>query len=91
MVHDPPKTNHFTGTKVLEAYPLDELVPYIDWTPFFHTWELRGSYPKIFADKFVGDEAKKLYDDAQVLLKKHRQMKNCYKPMVLSVFGLQIV
>ncbi|TCC94305.1 methionine synthase [Pedobacter frigiditerrae] len=60
----------FTGTKVFEDYPLAELVPYIDWTPFFHTWELRGSYPKIFDDKFVGDEAKKLFDDAQVLLKK---------------------
>jgi 5-methyltetrahydrofolate--homocysteine methyltransferase len=59
----------FTGTKVFEAYPLADLVPYIDWTPFFHTWELRGSYPKIFDDKFVGVEAKKLYDDAQALLK----------------------
>ncbi|GAA4101945.1 methionine synthase [Mucilaginibacter panaciglaebae] len=59
----------FTGTKVFEAFPLAELVPYIDWTPFFHTWELRGSYPKIFEDKFVGTEAKKLYDDAQLLLK----------------------
>ena len=56
--------------KVFEAFPLEELVPYIDWTPFFHTWELRGSYPKIFDDKYVGVEAKKLYDDAQVLLKK---------------------
>ncbi len=60
----------FTGTKVIEAFPLEELVPYIDWTPFFHTWELRGSYPKIFDDKYVGTEAKKLYDDAQALLKK---------------------
>ncbi|MFA6275768.1 MAG: methionine synthase [Pedobacter sp.] len=60
----------FTGTKVLDDYPLAELVPYIDWTPFFHTWELRGSYPKIFDDKFVGVEAKKLFDDAQVLLTK---------------------
>jgi len=60
----------FTGTKVFEAFPLEELVPYIDWTPFFHTWELRGSYPKIFDDKFVGVEAKKLFDDAQALLKK---------------------
>jgi 5-methyltetrahydrofolate--homocysteine methyltransferase len=59
-----------TGTKVFEAYPLEELVPYIDWTPFFHTWELRGSYPKIFNDKYVGVEAKKLYDDAQILLKR---------------------
>jgi len=58
----------FTGTKVIEEYPLEELVPYIDWTPFFHTWELRGSYPKIFNDQYVGDEAKKLFDDAQVLL-----------------------
>lgn len=65
----PPKPT-FTGTKVFEGFPLEELVPYIDWTPFFHTWELRGSYPKIFDDKYVGIEAKKLYDDAQVLLNK---------------------
>ncbi|MBU0695133.1 MAG: methionine synthase, partial [Bacteroidetes bacterium] len=65
-----PKAPTFTGTKVIDNYPLEELVPYIDWTPFFHTWELRGSYPKIFEDKFVGDEAKKLYDDAQELLKR---------------------
>lgn len=60
----------FTGTKTLEDYPLETLVPYIDWTPFFHTWELRGSYPKIFNDKSVGVEARKLYDDARVLLQK---------------------
>ena len=60
----------FTGTKVFEDYPLAALVPYIDWTPFFHTWELRGSYPKIFDDKNVGDEAKKLFNDAQTLLDK---------------------
>jgi 5-methyltetrahydrofolate--homocysteine methyltransferase len=65
----------FTGTKVLENYPLAELVPYIDWTPFFHTWELRGSYPKIFDDKFVGIEAKKLFNDAQVLLNRIVQEK----------------
>jgi 5-methyltetrahydrofolate--homocysteine methyltransferase len=60
----------FTGTKTFEAYPLKELVDYIDWTPFFHTWELRGSYPKIFNDKNVGVEAKKLFDDAQEMLHK---------------------
>jgi 5-methyltetrahydrofolate--homocysteine methyltransferase len=64
----PPPT--FLGTKVFEDFPLDELVPYIDWTPFFHTWELRGSYPRILEDKVVGTEAKKLFDDAQALLKK---------------------
>lgn len=61
---------NFTGIKVLEDFPLEELIPYIDWTPFFHTWELRGSYPRIFEDKNVGDEAKKLYDDAQALLQR---------------------
>ncbi len=60
----------FTGTKVIENYPLENLLPYIDWTPFFHTWELRGSYPRIFDDKNVGDEAKKLFDDAIALLKR---------------------
>jgi len=60
----------FTGTKVFEDFPLEELVPYIDWTPFFQTWELRGSYPRILEDKVVGDEAKKLFADAQALLKR---------------------
>jgi 5-methyltetrahydrofolate--homocysteine methyltransferase len=65
-----PKAPKFIGTKLLEDFSLAELVPYIDWTPFFHTWELRGSYPKIFEDKFVGAEAKKLFNDAQTLLSK---------------------
>ena len=60
----------FLGTRVFDNYPLKELIDYIDWTPFFHTWELRGSYPKIFDDKFVGVEAKKLFDDAQEMLHK---------------------
>ncbi|MFP5081257.1 methionine synthase [Pedobacter sp. JCM 36344] len=60
----------FTGTKVFENYPLEELVPYIDWTPFFQTWELRGSYPRILEDKLVGDEARKLFEDAKALLKR---------------------
>jgi len=47
---------------------LEDLVPFIDWSPFFHTWELRGRYPAIFEDPNVGPEAKKLFDDAQALL-----------------------
>ncbi|GAA4791336.1 methionine synthase [Olivibacter ginsenosidimutans] len=58
----------FLGTKVFTDVSLAELVPYIDWTPFFHTWELRGSYPRILTDKTVGTEATKLFEDAQNLL-----------------------
>ncbi|MGJ0492061.1 methionine synthase [Methylobacter sp.] len=60
----------FLGAKVIDHFPLDTLVWYIDWTPFFQTWEMAGSYPKILDDKVVGDEARKLFDDAQVMLKK---------------------
>jgi 5-methyltetrahydrofolate--homocysteine methyltransferase len=60
----------FFGTKAFVDFSLEELVPYIDWTPFFHTWELRGSYPRIFEDEFVGNEAKKLYEEARILLDK---------------------
>ncbi len=54
----------FIGPRVLENVPLDELVPFIDWSPFFHTWELRGRYPAILEDS----KAKELFDDAQKLL-----------------------
>ena len=57
----------FLGTRTIEP-DLAELVPYIDWSPFFHTWELRGRYPKIFEDEYVGEEAKKLHVDAVKLL-----------------------
>ena len=58
----------FTGVRVLEDYPLCELVPYIDWSPFFHTWELAGRYPAILEDEVVGEEAKRVFADAQELL-----------------------
>ncbi|MGE3151877.1 MAG: methionine synthase [Nitrospiraceae bacterium] len=57
------------GVRVIEHQPLEALVEYIDWTPFFHTWELRGRYPTIFQDATVGPKAKELFDDAQRLLK----------------------
>ena len=60
----------FFETKVFNNFPLEELVPYIDWTPFFHTWELKGRYPNIFEDENVGPEAKRVFDDAQKLLQK---------------------
>jgi len=60
----------FLGTKVFKDYDLAEIAKYIDWTPFFQTWQLSGKYPKIFDDETVGKEARKLYDDAQAMLKK---------------------
>jgi 5-methyltetrahydrofolate--homocysteine methyltransferase len=60
----------FTGVKVLPQQPLGQLVPYIDWSPFFHTWELRGRYPTILEDPVVGQKAKELLDDAKTLLRK---------------------
>ncbi len=63
-----PVKPSFIGIKVLEHFPLETLVGYIDWTPFFQTWEMAGSYPKILDDIIVGVEAKKLFADAQAML-----------------------
>jgi 5-methyltetrahydrofolate--homocysteine methyltransferase len=59
-----PEPPPFTGIRVLEDVPLESIEPYIDWTPFFQTWELRGRYPQILAEP----RAKELYDDARKLL-----------------------
>ena len=56
--------------KVFERYPLEELAKYIDWTPFFLTWELAGKYPNILDDKVVGEEATKLFRDAKEMLRR---------------------
>lgn len=58
----------FLGTRTFADFPLEKLVDYIDWTPFFQTWELRGKFPEIFNDEYVGTEAKKLYDDARKMI-----------------------
>ncbi|MFM7138410.1 MAG: vitamin B12 dependent-methionine synthase activation domain-containing protein, partial [Planctomycetota bacterium] len=61
-------TPEFLGTRVLENVPLAELIPFIDWSPFFMSWELKGKYPAIFADPVVGEEARKLHRDALAML-----------------------
>lgn len=61
-------TPAFTGTQVLEDFPLAELRDYIDWSPFFLTWELKGKYPRIFEDATLGTEARRLFAEAQELL-----------------------
>ncbi len=65
--YTPPKPS-FLGTKVFENYDLAELRQYIDWTPFFQSWELHGKFPAILTDEVVGVEATKLYNDAQKML-----------------------
>ncbi|HEY5993368.1 MAG TPA: methionine synthase [Gallionellaceae bacterium] len=67
--YTPPKPR-LLGVQKLENYPLELLVEYIDWSPFFQAWELAGRYPKILQDEVVGEEARKLFADAQAMLKK---------------------
>jgi 5-methyltetrahydrofolate--homocysteine methyltransferase len=68
-VYLPPKPS-FIGTKTLADYPIAELVDYIDWTPFFQTWELSGKFPAILDDAKVGEAARSLYEDARAMLDK---------------------
>ena len=65
-----PVKPSFLGTKVLNDFPLDEIAKFIDWSPFFQTWELVGSYPKILEDEIVGQHAKDLLKDAKIMLQK---------------------
>jgi 5-methyltetrahydrofolate--homocysteine methyltransferase len=65
----PPKPS-FVGVRTFDPYPLGDLVPYIDWSPFFHAWELKGTYPRIFENAAWGARAKELFDDAQALLRR---------------------
>ncbi|HJO92101.1 MAG TPA: methionine synthase [Victivallales bacterium] len=65
---EPIVKSNFLGVKVLENYPLEKLVKYIDWTYFFNAWELKGKYPDILNDSEKGEEATKLYNDANNLL-----------------------
>jgi 5-methyltetrahydrofolate--homocysteine methyltransferase len=58
----------FLGVRVLRQFPLDQIVPFIDWSPFFMAWELKGKYPRIFDDAVVGATARELFDQARQLL-----------------------
>src|SRR4051812_40499360 len=76
--YTPPRPE-FVGTRTYSSdagtISLDDLIRYIDWSPFFHTWELRGRYPAIFDDPVVGKQARELFDDAQQLLERIRAEK----------------
>jgi 5-methyltetrahydrofolate--homocysteine methyltransferase len=81
-----PERPEFLGLKVFEDFPLRELAEYIDWSPFFHAWELRGRFPKIFDDPIVGVESKKLYGDAQILLENILKDKRVRARGVMAFF-----
>lgn len=74
------------GVKVFDDYSLEELANYIDWSPFFSTWQMSGTYPRIFESEKYGKEAKKLFDDAQALLKKAIAEKWIVAKGVIGIF-----
>ena len=86
---DDPEKPEFLGVKVFDDFPLKDLEDFIDWSPFFHAWELRGRYPKIFEDPVVGVEARKLFADAQGLLKSILGGKRIRARGVMAFFPAQ--
>ena len=86
-----PLVPQFTGTKVFDNYSIEELADYIDWTPFFSSWQLVGKFPAIFEDKIVGKEAKKLYHDAQAMLRQIIDEKWLTAKAVIGLFPANAV
>jgi len=84
-------TPTFSGVKVFEDYSLEEIKDYIDWTPFFFAWELKGRYPKILTDKEKGKEATKLFKDAKDMLDKIISEKWLTAKAVVGVFPANTV
>ncbi|MCW3162012.1 methionine synthase [Chryseobacterium oryctis] len=74
------------GVTVIENQDLNELLPYIDWSPFFRSWDLHGKYPNILEDEVVGVQAKELFNDAQVILKKILDEKLLTAKAVFGIF-----
>ncbi len=79
------------GNKYFNDYPLEEIRKFIDWTFFFHAWKLNGKYPKIFSDPLKGEEAKKLYDDANELLDRIISEKRVTAKGVVGIYPAKAV
>ncbi len=73
------------GQTIFDDYPLEKLLPYIDWTPFFISWGLVGKYPKIFDDEVVGQEAKDLFHNAQTMIDKFIKNKSVIAKAVIKL------
>jgi len=76
----------FLGIRVFDQISLEEIRKYIDWTPFFHAWELKGKYPEIFKDPVVGKEAENLFSDATLLLEEIIRNKSLEARAVIGFF-----
>ena len=81
-----PYQPELIGIRTLNNYPLEKIVPYVDWTPFFQAWELAGRYPDILKDEVVGETASQLFRDAQVMLKKIVEQKWLSANAVIGLF-----
>lgn len=79
-------TPNFIGTQVIKDFDLTKLVDFIDWNPFFRTWELHGKFPAILTDKIVGEEATKLFLDAKLLLSEILNKKLLTAKAVFGIF-----
>ncbi len=84
-------TPNFIGTQVIEDFDLTKLVDYIDWSPFFRTWELHGKYPAILTDAIVGKEATNLFSDAKLLLAEILNKKLLTAKAVFGIFPANTV
>ncbi|NNK76312.1 MAG: dihydropteroate synthase, partial [Maribacter sp.] len=74
------------GIQIIDNLDLEKLVPYIDWTPFFRSWELHGKYPDILSDALVGEQATELFSDAQAMLRKVLEEKQLKAKAVFGLF-----
>ena len=74
------------GRRLLKSFPLEKLIETIDWSPFFRSWDLAGKYPDILEDKIVGDQAKKLFADAKLMLNKIVSRKMLSADGIFSIF-----
>ncbi len=86
LCYENPTTPSFLGIKTFADYPIEKLLDYIDWSPFFIAWEMSGRYPQIFDDEVIGKEARKLFDDAREMLQNVIANKKFTAKAVLGFF-----
>ena len=86
-----PMKPNFIGTKVFEDYSIEELSDYIDWTPFFSSWQMKGKFPAILEDEKSGVEAQKLYNDARSMLRRIIDEKWLTAKGVIGIYPANVV